>query len=150
AAYSSAIEVVKYGAEVANIECDTVGGTCVNLGGVLSKTLQRTGEINHLVKSIQFIEFNPKVLVDDLTSLIEQKNELVTDLRNSKYVDLIDEYGFELIKGEAKFVDEKTVEVNGMRLSAKRFLIATGASPAVPNIPGLDEVDYLTSTTLLE
>src|SRR5699024_5968283 len=44
----------------------------------------------------------------------------------------------------------KTVEVNGMRLSAKRFLIATGASPAVPNIPGLDEVDYLTSTTLLE
>lgn len=37
-----------------------------------------------------------------------------------------------------------------MRLSAKRFLIATGASPAVPNIPGLDEVDYLTSTTLLE
>src|SRR5699024_12197730 len=62
----------------------------------------------------------------------------------------IDEYGFELIKGEAKFVDEKTVEVNGMRLSAKRFLIATGASPAVPNIPGLDEVDYLTSTTLLE
>ncbi len=65
-------------------------------------------------------------------------------------MDLIDDYGFELIKGEAKFIDEKTIEVNGVQLSAKRFLIATGASPAFPNIPGLDEVDYLTSTTLLE
>src|SRR5699024_9788796 len=101
-------------------------------------------------KKYPFIGLNTSAGVVDLASLIEQKNELVTDLRNSKYVDLIDEYGFELIKGEAKFVDEKTVEVNGMRLSAKRFLIATGASPAVPNIPGLDEVDYLTSTTLLE
>ncbi len=86
----------------------------------------------------------------DLALLIKGKNELVSDLRNRKYVDLIDEYGFELIKGEAKFVDEKTIEVNGKRLSAKRFLIATGASPSVPNIPGLSEVDYLTSTTILE
>lgn len=64
----------------------------------------------------------------------------MADLRNSKYIDLIDDYGFELIKGES----------NGIKLSAVRFLIATGASPAVPNIPGLNEVDYLTSTTLLE
>src|SRR5699024_11114390 len=49
-----------------------------------------------------------------------------------------------------KFVDEKTVEVNGMKLSAKRFLIATGASPFIPDISGLKEVDYLTSTTALE
>nr|WP_172687535.1 mercury(II) reductase [Staphylococcus arlettae]ARO44768.1 Mercuric ion reductase [Staphylococcus arlettae] len=150
AAFSSAIEAVKYGAKVAIIERDTVGGTCVNIGCVPSKTLLRSGEINHLAKNNPFIGLNTSAGVVDLASLIEQKNELVTDLRNSKYVDLIDEYGFELIKGEAKFVDEKTVEVNGMRLSAKRFLIATGASPAVPNIPGLDEVDYLTSTTLLE
>ncbi len=86
----------------------------------------------------------------DLAPLIKQKNELVNDLRNSKYVDLIDDYGFELIKGEARFVDEKTVEVNGMQLSAKRFLIATGYLPSVPNIRGLEDVDYLTSTTLLE
>src|SRR5699024_4197618 len=150
AAFSSAIEAVKYGAKVAIIERDTVGGTCVNIGCVPSKTLLRSGEINHLAENNPFIGLNTSASVVDLASLIEQKNELVTDLRNSKYVDLIDEYGFELIKGEAKFVDEKTVEVNGIRLSAKRFLIATGASPAVPNIPGLDEVDYLTSTTLLE
>lgn len=150
AAFSSAIEAVKYGAKVAIIERGMVGGTCVNIGCVPSKTLLRAGEINHLAKNNPFIGLHTSAGDVDLSSLIKQKDELVTDLRNSKYVDLIDDYGFELIKGEAKFVDEKTVEVNGMKLSAKRFLIATGASPAVPNIPGLDEVDYLTSTTLLE
>ena len=150
AAFSSAIEAMGYGAKVAMIERGPVGGTCVNIGCVPSKTLLRAGEINHLAKNNPFIGLHTSASDVDFASLIKQKNELVTDLRNSKYVDLIEDYGFELIKGEAKFVDEKTVEVNGMKLSAKRFLIATGASPAVPNIPGLDEVDYLTSTTLLE
>lgn len=150
AAFSSAIEAVKYGAKVAMIERGTIGGTCVNNGCVPSKTLLRAGEINHLAKNNPFVGLHTSAGEVDLAPLIKQKNELVDDLRNSKYVDLIDDYGFKLIKGEAKFVDEKTVEVNGMQLSAKRFLIATGASPAVPNIPGLNEVDYLTSTTLLE
>src|SRR5699024_3379523 len=86
----------------------------------------------------------------ELAPLIKQKNELVNELQNQKYVNLIDEYGFDLIKGEAKFVDKSTIEVNGKKLSAKRFLIATGASPSIPPISGLGKVDYLTSTTLLE
>ena len=52
-------------------------------------------------------------------------------------MDLIDEYNFDLIKGEAKFVDASTVEVNGTKLSAKRFLIATGASPSCPKFQDL-------------
>ncbi|WP_252502733.1 mercury(II) reductase [Sporosarcina sp. Marseille-Q4943] len=150
ASFSSAIEAAKYGANVAIIERGTVGGTCVNIGCVPSKTLLRAGEINHIAKNNPFVGLHTSAGNVDLTPLIKQKNDLVTDLRNSKYVDLIDDYGFELIKGEAKFVDEKTVEVNGIQLSAKRFLIATGASPAVPKILGIEEVDYLTSTSLLE
>ncbi|MGV3240659.1 FAD-dependent oxidoreductase, partial [Streptococcus hyovaginalis] len=141
---------VKYGAKVAMIERGTIGGTCVNIGCVPSKTLLRAGEINHLAKNNPFVGLHTSAGEVDLAPLIKQKNELVTELRNSKYVDLIDDYGFELIEGEAKFVDEKTVEVNGALISAKRFLSATGASPAKPNIPGLNEVDYLTSTSLLE
>lgn len=150
ASFSSAIEAVKYGAKVAIIERGTVGGTCVNIGCVPSKTLLRAGEINHLAKNNPFVGLHTSADDVDLAPLVQQKDDLVTGLRNSKYIDLIDDYGFELIKGEAKFVDEKTVEVNGMQLSAKRFLIATGASPSVPKIPGLEEVEYLTSTTLLE
>lgn len=150
AAFSSAIEAVKHGAKVAMIERGTVGGTCVNVGCVPSKTLLRAGEINHLAGNNPFVGLRTTSGKVDMEQLINQKDELVANLRNKKYVDLIDDYGFELIKGEAKFVDENTVEVNGVKLSAHRFLIATGASSALPAIPGLEKVDYLTSTTLFE
>ena len=150
AAFSAAIKAIEYGAKVAMIERGTVGGTCVNIGCVPSKTLLRAGEINHLAKNNSFTGLQTTAGEVDLASLIKQKNELVSVLRNQKYVDLIDEYGFDLIEGEAKFIDENTVKVNGKKFSAKRFLIATGASPSLPLISGLEEVEYLTSTTLLE
>ena len=134
AAFSSAIKAIEYGAKVGMIERGTVGGTCVNIGCVPSKTLLRAGEINHLSKDNPFIGLQTSAGEVDLASLITQKDKLVSELRNQKYMDLIDEYNFDLIKGEAKFVDASTVEVNGAKLSAKRFLIATGASPSfAPN-----------------
>lgn len=150
AAFSAAIKSVEYGAKVAMIERETVGGTCVNIGCVPSKTLLRAGEINHLAKVNPFIGLQTSAGKVELAPLVKHKDELVSELRNQKYVNLIDEYGFELIEGEAIFVDENTVEVNGKKLSAKRFLIATGVSPSLPPISGLEKVDYLTSTTLLE
>lgn len=150
AAFSAAIKSIEYGAKVGMIERGTVGGTCVNIGCVPSKTLLRAGEINHFAKVNQFTGLQTYAGEVDLASLVNEKDELVNELRNQKYIDLIDEYGIDLIKGEAKFVDENTVEVNGEKISAKRFLIATGASPSIPTISGLEEVDYLTSTTLLE
>lgn len=150
AAFSAAIKAVEYGAKVAMVERGTVGGTCVNIGCVPSKTLLRAGEINHLAKVNPFIGLQTSSGHVELAPLVKQKNELVSDLRNKKYVDLIDDYGFELIEGEASFVDKKTIKVNGKLLSAKRFLIATGASPSLPPIPGLEDVAYLTSTSLLE
>ena len=150
AAFSSAIKAIEYGAKVGMIERGTVGGTCVNIGCVPSKTLLRAGEINHLSKDNPFIGLQTSAGEVDLASLITQKDKLVSELRNQKYMDLIDEYNFDLIKGEAKFIDASTVEVNGTKLSAKRFLIATGASPSLPQISGLEKMDYLTSTTLLE
>lgn len=150
AAFSSAIEAVGYGAKVAMIERGTVGGTCVNIGCVPSKTLLRAGEINYLAKNNPFTGLHTTAQKVDLASLVKQKDQLVSVLRDEKYVNLIDGYGFKLINGEAKFVNGNTVEVNGDQVTAKRFLIATGASPSVPNIPGLGEVEYLTSTTLLE
>lgn len=150
AAFSAAIQAVEYGAKVAIVERGTVGGTCVNVGCVPSKTLLRAGEINHLAKSNPFLGLATSAETVDLAKLIEQKNELVAEMRVQKYEHLIGEYGFELIRGEATFVDEKTVEVGGRKLTAKRFLIATGASPSIPDIPGLKDVEYLTSTSLLE
>lgn len=150
AAFSAAIEASSYGAKIAMVERGTVGGTCVNIGCVPSKNMLRAGEINHLAASNPFLGLNTSAGPVDMKALIDRKNELVGDLRQHKYVDLIDEYGFELIQGEAHFVNESTVEVNGRQSTARSFLIATGASPFVPNIPGLADVDYLVSTTALQ
>ena len=79
------------------IERGTVGGTCVNVGCVPSKTLLRAGEINHLAKIIHLWDYTSASNVD-LAPLVKQKNDLVTEMRNEKYVNLIDDYGFELIK----------------------------------------------------
>lgn len=149
-AFSAAIQAVSYGAKVAMVERGTIGGTCVNIGCVPSKTMLRAGEINHLATHNPFQGLNTSAGPVDLKKLIERKDELVGELRQHKYVDLIHEYGFELIQGEAHFVDEETVEVGGREIKARNFLISTGASPAVPNIPGLKDVDYLVSTTALE
>lgn len=149
-AFSAAIQAVGYGAKVAMVERGTIGGTCVNIGCVPSKTMLRAAEINHLATSNPFQGLNTTAGPVELAKLIDRKNELVGELRQHKYVDLIDVYGFELIQGEARFVDVATVEVNGRQITARNFLISTGASPAVPHIPGLEQVDYLVSTTALE
>ncbi|KPV43841.1 mercury(II) reductase [Alicyclobacillus ferrooxydans] len=149
-AFSAAIEATSYGAKVAMVERGTIGGTCVNIGCVPSKNMLRAGEINHLATHNPFQGLNTSAGPVELAKLIDRKDELVGELRQHKYVDLIEEYGFDLIQGEARFVDEETVEVDGQKITARNFLISTGASPAVPNIPGLKDVDYLVSTTALE
>ncbi|QDI91961.1 mercury(II) reductase [Salicibibacter cibarius] len=150
AAFSSAIKASETGAKVAMVERSTVGGTCVNIGCVPSKTMLRAGEINGLAQNTPFSGLQTSAGPADLAQLTEQKDELVTQMRQEKYIDLIDEYGFDLVRGEAEFIDDKTIQVNGQSITAKSFLIATGAPPDIPAIPGMDMVDYLTSTTALE
>ncbi|AQQ53221.1 mercury(II) reductase [Planococcus lenghuensis] len=150
AAFSAAIKAVEKGANVAMVERGTIGGTCVNIGCVPSKTLLRAGEINHLADQHPFAGLDTQAGQVDLAALTSQKDELVEGMRQQKYIDLIDDYGFDLIRGEAAFVDERTVEVNGQQYTAGKFLVSTGAAPFVPPIPGLKDVDFLTSTTALE
>ncbi len=150
AAFSAAIQAVSHGAKVGMVERGTIGGTCVNIGCVPSKTLLRAGELHRFAAVPSFYGLRTTAEPANLAELINEKDELVANLRQHKYVDLIAEYGFHLIQGEAHFVNEWTVEVQNQKIKAKKFLIATGVSPAVPNIPGLKDVDYLVSTTALE
>src|SRR5207245_7046772 len=67
-----------------------------------------------------------------------------------KYEKLVHEYGWELVRGEARFEDNQRLRVGDQVISADGFVLATGARPAVPPIAGLDNVDFLTSTSLLD
>ncbi|MDQ3316151.1 MAG: mercury(II) reductase [Actinomycetota bacterium] len=149
-AFAAAIRAVGLGARVAMVERGTIGGTCVNVGCVPSKTLLRGAETYHRAGHHSFRGVETKAGTVDYGEMVAQKDELVENLRREKYADLVDEYGWEFVEGEASFEDEETLLVDGRRISAGAYLVATGARPAVPEILGLDEAGYLTSTTNME
>lgn len=151
AALAAAIRARDAGARVVVIEQGTPGGTCVNVGCVPSKALIAAADSYHHARTHAFAGIphldGPR---PDLEAIVAQKDALVGSLRQAKYLDLVDDYGFELRPGTARFVDSATIEVDGEPLRAATYLIATGAQPALPPIEGLAAVDYLTSTTALE
>lgn len=150
AAFAAAIRARDQGARVALVEHGTVGGTCVNVGCVPSKALLRAGEVYWQAGHHGFAGVGTSAGGVDLPALVAQKDELVETMRREKYLDLVEAYGFEVISGHAAFAGPDRVSVNGRTLTARAYLVATGASPAVPPIEGLEEAGYLTSTTALD
>ena len=150
AAFAAGIEARSLGASVALVERAVLGGTCVNVGCVPSKTLLAAAERAALAREQRFAGVTTSVQPVDLAALIAEKNELVSMLRQTKYADVAELHGIEIIHGDARFVDDTSVQVTGRAITARHVLIATGAEPAVPDMPGLDTIDFLTSTTAME
>jgi mercuric reductase len=86
----------------------------------------------------------------NLGDLVAQKDALIERLRDAKYADVAAAYGFEVRPGQATFLDRDTLAVDGKALRARAYLVATGSTPAVPDMAGLDCVDWLTSTTAMQ
>lgn len=150
AAMSAGITAARAGRRVVLIERGTLGGTCVNIGCVPSKTLLAAAGARHAALTNPFPGAPTSAGPADLGALVAQKDELVQDLRAAKYADVASAYGFEVRSGGARFTGPDTLEVDGTVLRAGAFVVATGAEPAVPDLAGLERVDYLTSTTAME
>jgi len=150
AAFAAAIRATEAGSRVALMESNVVGGTCVNVGCVPSKAMLAPADAYFRAGHHPFAGIQTSANGIDLGAMVDSKAELVDQLRAEKYLDLAREYGFTICHGLAEFVDAETIECGGERLRARAYLIATGASPAVPPIEGLKEAGYLTSTTALE
>jgi len=150
AAMAAAIHASQHGASVVLVERGTLGGTCVNVGCVPSKTLLAAAQTRHGAMRQHFAGVPTSAGQVDYGALIAQKDELVARLRQVKYADVATAYGFDVRPGTASFADTGTLLVDGSPLPAAAYLIATGAQPAVPDLPGLTDVAYLTSTTAME
>lgn len=109
AGFAAAIRAREAGARVAMIERATLGGTCVNIGCVPSKTLLRAGELYHRAGHHPFAGLHTTGAGVDMSALVGQKDALVQQMRQEKYAALIDHYGWDVIRGEAQFIDERTV-----------------------------------------
>lgn len=150
AAFAAAIHASTQGARIAMIERETIGGTCVNVGCIPSKALLAGADVYHTAKAHPFAGLPTHAGPADLPALLAQKDELVHELRQTKYVDLAKHYGFDVIHGQARFLDAETLAVEHQTIRARAFVVATGAAPAVPDLPGLSDAGYLTSTTAMQ
>ncbi len=150
AAFAAAIKAADHGAKTAMIERSTLGGTCVNVGCVPSKNLLRAGELRYYDSHREFPVIRPGRTTLEFNRIIEQKNQIVRGLRKEKYSDVLKSLlSAKLFRGNARFVSKTRVKVDGINVDGRKFIVATGSSPRVPNIPGIENVDYLTNVEAL-
>ena len=150
AAMAAGIEARSRGKSVLLVEHGSLGGTCLNIGCVPSKNLLAAAGVRHRALANPFTMVATSAGGVDMPALIEQKQELVDRLGQAKYADVAAAHGFAVLYGHASFLDERTLQVDGKPVAALAYVVATGAAPRVPDLPGLAEVDYLTSTTAME
>ncbi len=155
-AMAAAITATERGARVTLIERGTVGGTCVNIGCVPSKIMIRAAHFAHARRQSPFdAGISASAPQINRKRLLAQQQARVDELRAGKYETIIAKNSnITLVRGEASFKDTKTLSVKfedgGERAVAfDRALIATGARPAIPPIPGLKDTPYWTSTEAL-
>ncbi|HEC22868.1 MAG TPA: mercury(II) reductase [Chloroflexi bacterium] len=159
AGFAAAIRGAELGKRVALVEAGTIGGTCVNVGCVPSKTIIRAAELQHRAGHHPFRGVVRFSAAGDWGAVIAQKDDLVGELRRAKYVDVLATYPeISYIRGRARLLGENRVEVTPVEdgdstgpviYTPGRIIIATGAHPWVPPIAGLEEAGYLDSTAAL-
>ncbi|MBW6481266.1 MAG: mercury(II) reductase [Bacteroidales bacterium] len=152
AAFSAAIKAESLGLSTLMVNGGLdFGGTCVNVGCIPSKNLIRAGETAYHASHSNFDGIKPKGVDIDFAQIIKDKKKLVATLQEKKYMDVVSDFeNLTMLKGWAKFKDDKTIVVDGKEYKALKFLIATGATTSVPPIKGLKNVSYLTNETLFD
>lgn len=151
AGFSAAITAAETGAEVMLVGAGTIGGTCVNVGCVPSKTLIRAVEPLFQAKhASRFDGISSAATVLNWSAVVRQKQQLVDDLRKAKYSDILPSHpGVTYIEGKARLTADGVL-VDDTLYRPDRIIIATGSSNTVPPIPGIDSVPYLDSSTALD
>lgn len=152
AGFAAAIRAAETDHRVAIIEAGTMGGTCVNVGCVPSKTLIAAANTRNTALHPTFVGLNVGGTAIDWPSVVEQKAALVEELRQAKYVDVLAAYpSIDWIAGEGivRSTEPVTVTVGAETLVAPTLIVTTGAHPWAPPIPGLADTPYWTSTEAL-
>jgi len=152
AGMAAAIRGAELGRRVCIVEAGTIGGTCVNIGCVPSKALIRAAEAYHKAGHHPFAGIHTRAEGVDWPAVIGQKDKLVAELRQSKYLDVLASYGdrITLARGWARLQPDGSIALdNGQACRPHRIVVATGAKPRILPLEGIEEVEVLTSTTAM-
>ena len=137
-------------AKVALIEKHKMGGDCLNTGCVPSKALIRSAKILSYIKRHEDYGIKSAEASFDFAEVMERVQRVIKKVEPHDSVERFTSLGVDCFTGDAKILSPHEVSVNGKTLTTKNIIIATGAKPVVPKIPGVDKVPYLTSDNLWE
>ena len=135
-------------AKVLLIERHKMGGDCLNTGCVPSKAIIRSAKFKSQVDNADKYGFKKAEVDFDFKDVMNRVHGVIKDIEPHDSVERYTSLGVECMQGEAKLNDPWTVEVDGKTITSKNIIIATGAEPFVPPIPGLDKANYYTSDTV--
>ncbi len=150
AGLSVAAGAVAFGVPVVLIERGLMGGDCLNNGCVPSKTLIAAARHAQAIRTAGRFGLTASEPAVDYERLHARIHEIIAGIAPHDSVERFTDLGVEVLQSSARFVDENTVAAGDHLIRARRFVIATGSSPAIPDIPGLDNVPFLTNETLFD
>ncbi len=152
-----AVDLAKNGQRVAMIEDNQIGGTCINVACIPTKTLVQSAKIAHYCRSATAYGLDAVLAPIDFKAIRARKNAVVTAMREANLKQFLDS-GMDLMLGRGYFLGHKLIEVNlssprdgqnKLEITADKIVINTGALPFIPPIPGLDKVNYYTNDSLM-
>jgi pyruvate/2-oxoglutarate dehydrogenase complex dihydrolipoamide dehydrogenase (E3) component len=147
---SVAAGAVQMGASVVLIEKGAMGGDCLNSGCVPSKALIAAAHAAHAVTDSKHFGVHAAAPRIDFQQVHDHVHGVIGAIAPHDSVERFEGLGVHVIQGAARFTDRETVEANGQKIKARRFVIATGSRAAVPPIPGLAESGFLTNENIFE
>jgi pyruvate/2-oxoglutarate dehydrogenase complex dihydrolipoamide dehydrogenase (E3) component len=147
---SVASAAAQLGSDVILIEKHKMGGDCLNYGCVPSKAMIAAARRAHIMRTSAPFGIRPVSPAVDPKGVHDHIKSVIAAIEPNDSVERFTGLGVRVIQAGAKFIDAKTVVAGDARITARRFVIATGSSPAVPPIPGLDSVPYFTNETLFD
>jgi pyruvate/2-oxoglutarate dehydrogenase complex dihydrolipoamide dehydrogenase (E3) component len=147
---SVASAAAAFGRSVVLIEKHKMGGDCLNYGCVPSKALIAAGRRAHTMRTSQAFGIEPVDPVVDFSAVHRHVHSVIAAIAPNDSIERFQGLGVRVIQAVARFADAGTVVAGDHRITARRFVIATGSSPMVPPIPGLSQVSYLTNETLFD
>ncbi|MES2832913.1 MAG: FAD-dependent oxidoreductase [Pseudomonadota bacterium] len=135
-------------AKVTLIESGEMGGDCLNYGCVPSKALIRTARFVHDARNASSFGINRSEIAFDFAQVMARVHRVIETIAPHDSVARYQGLGVDVMQGHARIVSPWAVEINGRQLTARSIVIAAGARPVVPKIPGLEDVGYVTSDSL--
>ncbi|MCF6249129.1 MAG: FAD-dependent oxidoreductase [Desulfobacula sp.] len=135
-------------AKVVLIEAYKMGGDCLNTGCVPSKSLIASAKLISHVKRVKDFGFDSGSIEFNFEKVMDRVHSIIKQIEPHDSVQRYTGMGVDCIKGRAKILSPFEVEVNNKKITAKNIIVATGARPIIPNLAGLDKINYYTSDTI--